>query len=43
VPELTAADHHAVFKHEGLDDLDAGRVNFAQSREIVVRWPPGPR
>jgi eukaryotic-like serine/threonine-protein kinase len=43
VPDLSAAEHQTVFKHEGLDDLDAGQVNFAETREIVARWPPGPR
>jgi eukaryotic-like serine/threonine-protein kinase len=38
VPDLSAANHHAVFKHEGLDDLDAGQVDFTQTRELVARW-----
>ena len=29
--DLAAAVHHAVFKHEGLDDLDAGPVDFAET------------
>ncbi|MGO9115086.1 MAG: serine/threonine-protein kinase [Thermoguttaceae bacterium] len=38
VSDLTAADHHTVFKHDGLDDLDAGRIDFAKTRELVARW-----
>jgi hypothetical protein len=31
-----------VFRHEGLPDQDAGQIDFAQTRQIVARWPSGP-
>jgi hypothetical protein len=38
VPDVPARVHHAVFKREGAADLDAGKVDFTETREIVVRW-----
>ena len=38
VSDLSAADHNTIFKHKGLDDLDAGRIDFKQTRELVARW-----
>jgi serine/threonine protein kinase len=38
VNDVPARAHHALFKREGLPDLDAGQVDFAETREIVVRW-----
>jgi len=38
VPDLPTGVHHAVLKHEGLADQAVGPVDFAETREIVVRW-----
>ena len=38
VENLPAAVHHVVFRHEGLPDRDAGRVDFREVRQIVARW-----
>lgn len=42
VEDLPAAVHHVVFKHEGLPDRDAGRIDFRQVRQIVARWDAEP-
>jgi serine/threonine protein kinase len=42
IENLPAAVHHVVFKHEGLPDRDAGRVDFREVRQIVARWDPEP-
>ncbi|HUT90148.1 MAG TPA: serine/threonine-protein kinase [Thermoguttaceae bacterium] len=42
VPDLPARVHHAVLKREGLADQEVGPVDFAQTREIVVRWEREP-
>ena len=39
VPNLPARAHHVVFRRVGLPDLDAGTIDFAQSREINIGWP----
>jgi serine/threonine protein kinase len=35
---LPARSHHVVFRHESLGELDVGRVDFAETREIVASW-----
>jgi len=42
VPDLSAEVHHVVFKLEGRENLDAGRVDFAKAREIIHRWSTPP-
>ena len=42
VPDLPAREHHVVFRLEGRDNLDAGRVDFAETREIIQRWSAPP-
>ena len=41
--DLPPRTHHVVFKLPGHEDLDAGRVNFAKTREIEVTWNPEKR
>jgi len=36
--DLPPRPHHVIFKHPARPDLDAGRFNFAKTREIEVRW-----
>jgi serine/threonine protein kinase len=38
IPELPTGSHHVVFQRPAMPDLDAGRVDFRDSRDIVVRW-----
>jgi serine/threonine protein kinase len=38
VPNLPARPYHVVFKHDGREDLDAGRIDFAEHRQIVGSW-----
>ncbi len=38
VPELPAGIHHVIFKREPLTDLDIGRIDFRERRNIEVRW-----
>ena len=42
VEDLPAAVHHVVFKHDGLPDRDAGRIDFGEVRQIVARWDAEP-
>jgi hypothetical protein len=42
VPDLTAKIHHVVFQHTGLEDLDLGSVDFAETPEITARWESPP-
>ncbi len=35
---LPARAHHVLFKHDGLPDQDAGRIDFATTRQVVVRF-----
>ena len=41
VPGLPADAHQVVFKHPGLVDLEVGRIDFSEAREIVAQWPMG--
>lgn len=36
--ELPARSYHVEFAREGLPKLDAGKVDFAKTREITARW-----
>ena len=38
VPDLPARISRVVFRHDGLDDLDAGAIDFAAIREVDARW-----
>jgi serine/threonine protein kinase len=38
IENLPACVHHVVFRRDGLPPRDAGRVDFAEVRQIVVRW-----
>jgi serine/threonine protein kinase len=42
IQNLPGRVHHVVFKHDRLGELDVGRVNFAETREIVASWGPKP-
>jgi len=42
IKNLPARVHHVQFKRAGLPDLDAGPVDFAETRQVVERWNPGP-
>ena len=37
IPDLPARVHHVMFKREGAADFDAGQIDFAEIREIVVQ------
>jgi len=39
IRNLSADVHQVVFRHPGLADLECGRIDFAETREIVVHWP----
>ncbi len=39
---LPARVHRVTFKREGLPELDYGPVDFAEMRQVVGRWNPGP-
>jgi hypothetical protein len=41
IEDLPAEVHHVTFKREGLPDRDAGYIDFADVRQIVVPWNPG--
>lgn len=41
VENLPECSYRVVFKRRGLPDLDAGRIDFAERRQVVARWPPG--
>jgi serine/threonine protein kinase len=38
IPELPTGSHHVVFRRPAMRDLDVGRVDFRESRDIDVRW-----
>jgi serine/threonine protein kinase len=42
IPDLPAGVHDVVFKRAPLKDLDMGRIDFRERRDIEVRWDPGP-
>lgn len=42
VPDVPAGIHHVVFKREPLNDLDIGRVDFRERRDIESRWNSNP-
>jgi hypothetical protein len=43
VPNVPAQVHHVTFRHDDREELlDAGRIDFANTRQIDARWPPGP-
>jgi serine/threonine protein kinase len=39
IANLKPGVHHVVFKHPQQGDLDAGYIDFAQTRQIIGRWP----
>ena len=39
VPGVSAGVHQLVFKYPGLEDLEAGQIDFSKTREIVAHWP----
>ncbi len=41
ISNLPARVHHTVFKRDGLNDLDAGTVDFAKTREVIAQWDSG--
>ncbi len=42
IPDLPAGNHRVVFKRPPLADLDMGRVDFRDSRDIEARWDAKP-
>ena len=42
IPDLPARSHQIVLKHPPLPDLDAGRVDFSNSRDVEVHWKSKP-
>jgi hypothetical protein len=42
VPDVAVGIHHVIFKRESLNDLDIGRIDFRQRRDIEVRWNLAP-
>ncbi len=38
IPDLPARSHQIVFQHPPLPDLDVGRVDFRNSRDIEAHW-----
>ena len=42
VPDVAVGIHHVIFKRESLNDLDIGRIDFRELRDIEVRWNPAP-
>ena len=38
IKNLPATVHHVAFRREGLPELDLGRFDFAQTRQIHGRW-----
>ena len=43
VPDLPAGIHHVVFKREPSNDLDIGRIDFRDRRDIEARWNSEPK
>ncbi len=41
VDDLPARVHHVVLKHEEWPDRDLGEIDFAETRQVVVRWDGG--
>jgi len=39
VEGLSAKPHQVAFKLPGMPDLDLGTIDFAQTQQIVGRWP----
>ncbi len=39
VENVPARTYHVLFKRDGLDDLDAGRIDFTTIRQVTARWP----
>ncbi len=42
IEDLRARVHRVVFKRKGYPDLDAGRIDFAENREITAEFDSGP-
>ena len=42
IPDLPAGSHQIVFRRPPLHDLDMGRVDFRESRDIQAHWESGP-
>ena len=42
IPDLPAGSHRIVFQRPPLPDLDAGRVDFRDSRDIEAHWDSEP-
>jgi serine/threonine protein kinase len=40
VPDVPARVHHVVFRHDERGKLDAGKIDFAEKRQIWGRWIP---
>jgi len=38
IEDLTARSHRVVFRREGLPDIPAGEIDFAETREVIARW-----
>lgn len=42
--DLKPGVHHVIFNHPQQGDLDVGTIDFAQTRQIIGRWPsPSPQ
>lgn len=39
IPNLRPGVHHVIFKHAQGGNLDVGKIDFGQTRQIVGRWP----
>ena len=42
IPDLPAGSHQIVFQRPPLPDLDVGRVDFRDSRDIEAHWDAKP-
>ena len=42
IEDLPAKPHHVVLRHGERPELDAGWIDFAEAREIVIRFEPAP-
>ena len=42
IPDLPAGSHQVVFQRPPLPDLDAGRIDFSNSRDVDVHWNSKP-
>ena len=42
VPDVPVGVHRIIFKREPLNDLDIGRIDFRERRDIEARWNPEP-